>query len=195
MHKHNMFVAMSFVLGTAVSAAAQPTRPPAPVPSPRAGIPSETPDRSALAADETFARKAVAGGQAEVELAVVAQQKASNDNIKQLAQKIEADHKKANDELMAIVNRKNLNIDPKPTAEQIQTRLRLEKLNGAEFDRAYLDTVVKEHEKSIKDFERHMTDGADPELKVFATKWLPELKTHLKMTQDAQRGLASTSQR
>jgi putative membrane protein len=206
MHKHSILLGTALVLGLGlsvpmtVSAQGRPTPTPdpatrpAPVPSPRAGIPSETPDRTAMATDEAFARKAAASGEAEVECAVLAQQKATNERVKHLAQKIEADHKKANDELMSIANKKNLSIDAKPTADQTKTKQRLEKLSGAEFDRAYLEQMVKDHQKAISEFERQSSNGADPELKAFAAKTLPDLKEHLRMTQEAQRALTSTSQ-
>ncbi len=199
MHKHSILVASALVLGIGVSMPTQvraqdPAGRPAPVPSPRAGVPSETPDRSAMAMDEAFARKVAAGGQAEVELAVVAQQKGTNEHVKHVAQRIETDHKKANDELLAIASRKGLNIDPKPTADQVEVKLRLGKLSGAEFDRAYIDAMIKDHQKDVKEFERQATNGSDPELKGFAAKTLPVLKEHLKIAQDAQRALTSTSQ-
>jgi putative membrane protein len=199
MHKHSLLTASALVLGIGLSAPASvrgqdPAGRPAPVPSPRAGLPSEMPDKSTLAMDEAFARKAAAGGQAEVELAVVAQQKGTNEHVKHLAQKIEADHKEANDELISIAEKKNWSIDPKPTADQIKVKQKLEKLSGAEFDRAYIDAMVKDHQKDIKEFERQAAGGADPALKSFAAKTLPNLKEHLKMAQDAQRGLTSTSQ-
>jgi len=194
-HKQSLLVASALVLGLGLNASAQdPAGRPAPVPSPRAGVPSETPDRSAMAIDEAFARKAAAGGQAEVELATLAQQKATNEHVKHAAQKVETDHKKANNELMAIADKKNISIDPKPTADHVKTKQRLEKLSGAEFDRAYIDVMIKDHQKDIKEFERQATNGSDPELKAFAAKTLADLKEHLKMAQDAQRGLTSTSQ-
>jgi putative membrane protein len=195
MKKHSILAVSSLVLGLSLSASAQePTGRPPSVPSPRAGIQPETPDRTAMAGDEVFARKVAAGGKAEVELAMLALQKGTNEHVKHLAQKIETDHKKANDELMAIASQKKLNIDPTPTAEQTKTKQRLDKLSGAEFDRAYLDTMAKDHQKNIKEFERQANTGSDPELKAFAAKTLPNLKEHLKMTLDAQRALTSTSQ-
>ncbi len=197
MNKHNIVVASALAMGLSLVVpsdlrAQDPAGRPAPVPSPRAGLPSEMPDRSMMAMDEAFARKAAAGGQAEIELAIVAQQQAANEHVKHLAQRIETDHKKANDELMAIASRKNFNIDPKPTADHIKVKQRLEKLSGAEFDRAYVQAMIKDHQKDIREFEQVATNGGDPVLKAFAAKTLPNLKEHLKLAQDAQRGLTST---
>jgi putative membrane protein len=195
MHKHSILVTTALVCGlslTAVPARAQdpPSRPPTPVPSPRAGIPTDSPDHSVM--DEMFVRKAASGGQAEIELAVVAQQKTSNDAVKQLAQRIETDHKKANDELMAMASKKDLKIDAKPSADKLKLKAQLDKLSGMEFDRAYLNAMVKDHQKDIKEFERQASAGSDPELKAFASKTLPDLKEHLRMSMDAQKLLTST---
>lgn len=78
--------------------------------------------------------------------------------------------------------------------EHASAKDKLEKLSGAQFDRAYLDQMAKDHQKTIKEFERQSTMGTDPQLKAFAAKVLPDLKEHLKMTQDAKRALTSTSQ-
>jgi putative membrane protein len=194
MYKHSNVLAAALTLGltTGVGAQVNPTGRPAPVPSPRASVPTEAPDATAI--DEVFARKVAAGSAAEIELAELAQQQSSTDHVKHVARRIETDHKKANDELMAIASRMGLDINPKPTADQIKVRMRLEKLRDSAFDRAYLDAMVKDHQKDIKEFERHASTGANPELKGFASKMLPDLKAHLELAQEAQRALTSTSQ-
>lgn len=179
-------VAFGIGFGTVGAALAQEPSPQQPQPtSPRttASQPSDARESS----DNAFVRKAAAGGHAEVELANLAMQKSSSDVVKQLAQRIESDHKKANAELMAIATSKNLNVDSKPMPEHTKTKARVEKLSGAQFDRAYLDTMVKDHQKTIEDFEQQARAGSDAELKAFASKTLPDLKEHLKMTMDAQK--------
>lgn len=144
--------------------------------------------------DEAFARKAVAGGQAEVECAVLAVQRASSADVKTLAHRIETDHKRSGDELLALATAKGLNIDPKPTPAQLGTKEKLGKLEGAAFDRAYIDYMVEDHQKDIEEFEKQAASGSDPELKAFAAKVLPALKEHLKMATDLKRALAGSPQ-
>ncbi len=138
-------------------------------------------------ADEAFVRTAVAGGNVEVEMAALAMQRASANAVKELARRIDADHKKADAELTSIATEKNISVDPKPTAEHEKEQARVAKLSGSQFDRAYLEMMAKDHQKAIQEFERQANAGSDPALKAFAAKTLPDLKEHLRMTLDVQK--------
>jgi putative membrane protein len=61
---------------------------------------------------------------------------------------------------------------------------KLSALSGAEFDRKYMDEMVKDHEKDVAAFERESTKGSDPDLKAWAAKTLPTLREHLQMARD-----------
>lgn len=142
-----------------------------------------------------FLRKAVAGGHTEVTLAILAQQKSASEPVKQLARRIQKDHEKANAELQAIADKKNVSVDHKTTADQAKLKARLEPLSGAAFDRAYLEAMVEDHQKDTKEFEKQASAGTDPELKAFASRTLPDLQDHLKLATDAQRTVTSSAQR
>jgi putative membrane protein len=59
-------------------------------------------------------------------------------------------------------------------------------LSGAEFDKAYIDFMVKDHEHDVKMFKKATTEARNPQLKEFATKTLPALEEHLKMAKEIQ---------
>lgn len=59
---------------------------------------------------------------------------------------------------------------------------RLEALSGIQFDAAYIQMMLTDHKNSIALFERG-SQSSDPEVKAFATKHLPTLKTHLQQIQ------------
>jgi len=54
-------------------------------------------------------------------------------------------------------------------------------MSGAEFDRAYMNMMVSDHNKDVAEFEKESTKGGDPDLKAFAAKTLPTLKEHQQM--------------
>ena len=56
--------------------------------------------------------KAAKDGQAEVELATLAQKKATSEQARTLASQLRTDHERANAELMEIARRKGINVDP-----------------------------------------------------------------------------------
>jgi putative membrane protein len=58
--------------------------------------------------DRKFVEKAARGGMLEMQLGQLAEQKASNDQVKQFAQKMAEDHAKANDDLKQLANTKGV---------------------------------------------------------------------------------------
>src|SRR5258706_15405290 len=80
-----------------------------------------------------FAIKAAEGGMLEVKLAQLAQQKASSQDVKQLAQKLEQDHTQANDKLAAIARQKNIDLPRDLKGECDETYQAFQKLDGKDF--------------------------------------------------------------
>lgn len=140
--------------------------------------------------DRQFANRAAAGGIAEVELGKLAKVIAVNRDVKKYAERMVADHGKANDELKAIAATKGI---PLPTAPSRVTQGELDKLQkqtGAAFDLAYMEHMVKDHKKDIAEFEKQAKSGKDADLKKWAAEKLPTLQEHLKL---AEAALASAS--
>jgi putative membrane protein len=140
-------------------------------------------------ADNTFIMKAAQGGMAEVELGKLAQANASSDAVKQFGQRMVDDHSKANDELKRIAADKGVTLPSGPDAKSQATKDRLSKLTGKEFDRAYMEDMVKDHREDVAEFKKEANSGKDSEVKGFASKTLPTLEEHLKL---AEQTLSST---
>ena len=72
----------------------------------------------------------------------------------------------------------------------------MNKLSGAEFDDAYMQQQVKDHQTTILLFQTEANSGQDTKLKAFAAETLPILQHHLQMAQDiALIGLAHRADR
>jgi putative membrane protein len=166
-----------------------------------AGTPSAagmkaTAGTSVAAADKTFVEKAAGGGMAEVELGKLATQKASSDQVKQFGSRMVNDHSKTNDELKQIATAKGMTLPTDLDAKHKSEMAKLQKLSGAQFDRAYMDAMVQDHKETVALFRTQSTSGKDGELKGFAAKTLPHLEEHLKMAQatdSAVKGAKSAS--
>ena len=148
-----------------------------------------------LDADRTFLMTAAQGANAEVVLASLAAGKAASDHVKRLAPLIEREHLANNKELKALTDAKNIIVPTTLDAEHQQLFDRLDKLEGASFDRAYVAAMVDGHKKMIALFEQASV-SKDPQIKAYAEKTLPALREHLKQSQQAQAtvgGATSTS--
>ncbi|MDQ2657739.1 MAG: DUF4142 domain-containing protein, partial [Bacteroidota bacterium] len=94
-------------------------------------VPNKTED------DAEFAVEAADGGMLEVELGTLAVSKASSPEVKKFGQMMVDDHTKANNELKALAQQKNITL---PTAIGNEHQRKVEDLRGktgAEFDKDY----------------------------------------------------------
>ena len=138
----------------------------------------------ATRSDTDFVNTVAMDGMAEVELGHLAMQKAKSPQVKQFAQRMVADHSKANAELKQLASNKNITLPTEPNAAQKADKDRLSKLSGAEFDREYMSLMTSGHNKAVAAFEGEARDGADAAVKNWATKILPTLKEHQSLAKD-----------
>jgi putative membrane protein len=136
------------------------------------------------AGDRKFLNEAADGGMAEVELGKLAMQKASDENVKKFGQRMVDDHSKANDELRELAKRKGVDLPQTPSAKNQNLKRRLAKLNGPNFDKAYMTDMVADHKEDVAAFQKESNVARDPQVKSFASQTLPTLREHLKNAQE-----------
>jgi putative membrane protein len=130
-------------------------------------------------ADRRFIQNAMQHGMAEVEMANMAVNKASSDQVKKFAQQMAQDHGKANDELKRLAAANNVTITADLDRSDERRLKDLDKASGAEFDRKFMTEMVKAHERDLKDFQKAAKDARDPQLKSFAEKTAQSIEEHL----------------
>lgn len=142
---------------------------------------------SMAAADRTFMVKAAGSGLYEVEASRLAAERATNSEVKEFAQKMVADHDKANQELMALASARGVTV---PAQMPDDKRKEIDKLSKAKnFDTEYMrNTGVKEHKSAVALFEKASKSAKDPELKSWAAEKLPTLREHLAHAQKIKPG-------
>jgi putative membrane protein len=137
---------------------------------------------AATPTEETI-RKLAQDGYGEVKTAQLAKTRATNEEVKRFADRMIADHQKANDELLAIAKKKGFSIHTNEASAEANRNLeKLEKLKGQEFDREYARIVLEDHKKDVAELER-ATKVDDAELKQWAEKTLAVVREHLKMAE------------
>jgi len=129
--------------------------------------------------DKEFVAKAAEGGMTEVELGKLAQEKGSSADVKQFGSHMDADHSKANAELKAIAAKDGITLPTTLDEKHQATVKHLSSLSGPAFDKAYVNTMVKDHEKTVSLFKEEAASGQDADVKNFATSNLPTIENHL----------------
>jgi putative membrane protein len=142
---------------------------------------STKPDRK----DASFIKEAAEGGLAEVQMGKLAAANGSNEQIKQLGQRIQQDHAKANQELTEIAQKAGVTLPATVDHKDMRMENKLEGKTGAEFDKAFAEHALKDHEKDIQKFQKALQSVRDPELRAFIEKNLPVLREHLQMARTA----------
>jgi putative membrane protein len=149
--------------------------------------------KSLSKSDREFLLKATQGARYEIESSKLAARKAANPEVKRYADMLVRQHTSAMEELKAMGVSKPLRLPLNMSDGQKAQFAALQKLDAAEFDAKYLQLVgVEEHRLDIDMFQKQIEEGRDPEVKAFATKMLPTLKTHL-ATAEKLGGTAATS--
>lgn len=79
----------------------------------------------------------------------------------------------------AVAQREGLKVPTSPNEQQMQQASELNKQQGAEFDRTYINAQVTDHEKTVAAFKKETGDGQNPVLKRVAASALPVIEQHL----------------
>ena len=147
-------------------------------PSPSAST-SKSPATAPLSAkDKSFMKDAAQGGMMEVEMGKMAQQEGKSADVKKIGGTMVADHTKANNELMGIAKKKGVDLS--------KDKPKMKHLNDANFDKEYIDAMVKDHEEDLAAFQAEAKNGSHADVKAFASKTSAVIKKHLDMVKAAQ---------
>jgi putative membrane protein len=129
---------------------------------------------SLTAKDKTFMKKAAKGGMMEVAMGKVAEQNSQSEDVKAFGKRMVTDHGKANDELKSIASKKGVQLPSKEPATKWSS------------DKAYMDAMVKDHEKDLAEFQEEAKSGSDPDVKKFAEDTAKVIQEHLELAKETQ---------
>lgn len=135
-------------------------------------------------ADREFIKKAAEGGAVEVELGNLATQRASRPVVKEFGAKMVKDHGAANAELATLARAKGVDMPTTLDPAHQAVRDRFMALQGADFDRAYMQDMVKDHTQDVAEFEKASQTAADQDVRSWAAAKLPMLREHLALARD-----------
>jgi len=129
--------------------------------------------------DAHFMVRAASGGMSEVEMGNLAVKKALNANVRAFGAMMVMDHTKANKKLIALADSAGISLPQFPAKNEESLSDKLIKKSGKDFDQAYVDAMVKDHQEDIKDFENEIKTAKSPAIQALAKNTLPILQKHL----------------
>lgn len=129
---------------------------------------------SLSAKDKTFMHKAAKGGMMEVAMGRLAEQNGKSDDVKSFGKRMVTDHSKANDELKSIAEKKGVKLPGKEPSETWNS------------DKAYIDMMVKDHEKDLAEFQEEAKNGSDADVKKFAEDTAKVVQEHFDLAKKTQ---------
>jgi putative membrane protein len=124
--------------------------------------------------DKTFMKKAAKGGMMEVAMGKLAEQNGQSEDVKSFGKRMVTDHGKANDELKSIASQKGVQLPSKEPSTKWSS------------DKAYIDAMVKDHEKDLAEFQEEAKTGTDADVKKFAEDTAKIIQEHLDLAKETQ---------
>jgi putative membrane protein len=166
-----------------------------PADTPAVGTAGSAADRDVSMGTRNWVEDRLEGGMREVKLGELASEKARDPEVKAFGRMMVQDHTQAGDELKQIASKPNITVAAELEGDHRDTFERLSKLQGAEFDREYINTAVDDHEKTLNAVEDRLDKEGDNEnprytpkkadnpfevqLNEWAAKTVPAVRKHL----------------
>lgn len=139
--------------------------------------------------ESEFMMKAAQMDLAEIALGNLAVQRGQSEDVKRFGQMMVDDHTRTSQELMTLAAGENVTLPATMDSKHQSAMNKLSNLSGAEFDRAFMKQMVKDHEAAVKLYRKQANQrGGDAEVTAFAAKTLPALESHLQMARSMSGG-------
>lgn len=139
--------------------------------------------------DAKFAVAAADGALLEIKLGELAMSNGKAEEVKTFAKTMIDDHGRANAELGAMAEKKQITVPTSLSEENQKKYDDLAAKKGEEFDKAYAEFMVNDHQEDIDEFKKQAESGTDPELREWAAKKVPTLEHHLMMAENANKAV------
>lgn len=115
----------------------------------------------------------------EIDLAKMGESRAKSAHVLNLAHQIRADHEKLENKVTALAKRRNINLESFQLATYEQAvKDRLDNLNGAEFETAFLRVMERGHDEAAAALRTVRNDLSDTEVRGLINEALPQMAAH-----------------
>ena len=139
--------------------------------------------------DKLFLVCAAIDNNAEMQLGQLAQTKATDPQVKQIAQRMMQDHQQAQRDLQEAAQQAGVQLPRSVTATKQQEMRVLQSLSGKDFDQQYIAKMQAGHAKAVNEYQATAQLAKNDQVKAYASKTLPTLQQHYQQVQQTATAL------
>ncbi|MDP9842377.1 DUF4142 domain-containing protein [Streptosporangium lutulentum] len=136
--------------------------------------------------DSHFLVQAHRANLAEIEAGKTALDKASDQTVRDLANRFVADHTRLDANVRKAAEDLNVTLPDRPGPKQRAVLDKVSALSGAAFDRAWIAAEIKGHRETLDAVNTELRDGSSTEVKQLATDAKPVVQEHLNLLEKAR---------
>src|SRR5438067_1161789 len=134
-------------------------------------------------ADAAAMRQLAQANLNEIEGGKAAAAKAQSADVKQFAQKMASDHQQMLSELETLAKSKGVALPQSGSLKDKAEMKMMERASGAEFDKKYMEEMVKDHQKDAKEVQDLAAKTKDSDFKAALQKASAKINEHLQLAQ------------
>ena len=139
--------------------------------------------------DKKFLATAAQADVNEIKLSELAEQKATNPDVKAFARKMVTEHKAMSASMKPFADEWGLTPPDGPDADHQKEWDKLNGLSGKDFDKEYMDQMVSDHAKALSAFTSEAKDSKDEKFKAAVIKGKTHVAAHKNMAYDLKKKL------
>jgi putative membrane protein len=152
-------------------------------------VPSTAASAAPSSQDSTYLRAAHQSNLAEIAGGKIAEQKATSQQVKDLAARFVSDHTKLDAALTKTASALDVTLPTAPNAEQKALAARYQAASGGQFDALFISTQMTAHMRAMALGRTETADGRDTKAKKSATDAAPVIASHHSALETAARDL------
>lgn len=130
--------------------------------------------------------------QHEIQLGQLAQSQSQSQQVKNFAQQMVQDHQSADQQLQTLAKSENVGLQDFTPADYEKVGMdNLKKLNGSQFDNAFLNMIRTGHKVTMQDLQAVRSDVKDPKIRSYISSILPQIQHHEALASRLERNMPS----
>jgi len=138
---------------------------------------------SAASGASSFLNRAHQMNEEEEDMASMLNSKAGdNQALMTMATTIKDDHEANDSAVKALAKQENVDLRSYHPNKALKDRL--DNLNGAAFNQAFLDSQLKDHRRALHEFEQAKSQPQSRDMKVYIDQTIPVLRSHMQMVEN-----------